>query len=632
MILETRKIRLVMQLRRAGIGDTRVLSAIEKIPRESFLPENFRDKAYDDQALPIGHGQTISQPQVVAIMTQALNCDSRTKVLEVGTGSGYQAAVLSRLCRRVYTIERHRDLLKLAESRFHALRLHNITSKCGDGWKGWSEAGALYPDHGDRGAARRAGEPGGPTGSRRPADHTGRRQQQQSGVAADRPRRGGPAERRADLRRALRAPGAWRPQGRARRARSAPCSGSKLVRKRRQAIALGVLAGLLISLAACGNRHQAYNPGYANPAGQPPPAPLRKPAAPEGFLAGPVQEEGFATPGLVQRASIQSQPLQPSIAATPAVARSPATLPPSGRHRVAAGETLYSIARRYSLPLRALIDANRLSPPYHLRSGQTLLIPQPRLHRVAAGETLYSIAARYQVQTSELVRLNRMTAPYPVIAGQQLILPARQGASPAVLQTAAVRTPSPTPSPVPAKKPALATAPPAKAGAQSSAPKTAAPKTAAPAQKPAKAQTAAVPRQAVPTPPPRSEAKFLWPLEGKLIARFGPREGGQHNDGINILAPRGAPVRAAENGVVAYVGEDLDGFGRLVLLKHADGWVSAYAHNSSTLVQRGQKVRRGQTIARVGTTGNVARPQLHFELRQGTRAVDPLKLLGRSSV
>ncbi len=139
MILATRKIRLIMQLRSAGISDTAVLSAIEKIPREAFLPDNFRDQAYENQALPIGHGQTISQPQIVAIMTQALQCDGRTKVLEVGTGSGYQAAVLSRICRRVYTIERHRELLAQAEARFDNLRLHNITTKCGDGWKGWPE-------------------------------------------------------------------------------------------------------------------------------------------------------------------------------------------------------------------------------------------------------------------------------------------------------------------------------------------------------------------------------------------------------------------------------------------------------------------------------------------------------------
>ncbi len=139
MTVAARKIRLIMRLRRAGIGDTNVLSAIERIPREAFVPDSFLDQAYEDRALPIGHGQTLSQPRVVALMTQALEIDRRIKVLEIGTGSGYQAAVLSRLCRRLYTIERHRGLQRAAERRFQELRLHNITARLGDGAKGWPE-------------------------------------------------------------------------------------------------------------------------------------------------------------------------------------------------------------------------------------------------------------------------------------------------------------------------------------------------------------------------------------------------------------------------------------------------------------------------------------------------------------
>jgi protein-L-isoaspartate(D-aspartate) O-methyltransferase len=133
------KIRLVLELRRHGVTDTRVLSAIERVPREEFTPPSFRDQAYEDTALPIGHGQTLSQPTVVALMSQALEAGPRMKVLEVGTGSGYQAAILAQLCRRVYTIERHKPLLDEAEARFKALRLHNITTRLGDGWLGWPE-------------------------------------------------------------------------------------------------------------------------------------------------------------------------------------------------------------------------------------------------------------------------------------------------------------------------------------------------------------------------------------------------------------------------------------------------------------------------------------------------------------
>ncbi len=134
------KIRLLMDLRRAGITDTNVLSAIERVPREAFIPTAFQDRAYEDTALPIASGQTISQPYVVAFMTAALELGPRMRVLEIGTGSGYQAAVLSYLARRVFTIERQRDLLIAAEPLFERLRLTNISARYGDGFKGWPEA------------------------------------------------------------------------------------------------------------------------------------------------------------------------------------------------------------------------------------------------------------------------------------------------------------------------------------------------------------------------------------------------------------------------------------------------------------------------------------------------------------
>ena len=133
------KIRLLMDLRGQGITDPRVLSAIERVPRELFVPEAFRSRAHDNDALPIGHGQTISQPAVVAYMTKELEVGKEMKVLEIGTGSGYQAAVMSRLCRRVYTIERYRALLRQAEKRFDSLRFFNITTRWDDGSRGWPE-------------------------------------------------------------------------------------------------------------------------------------------------------------------------------------------------------------------------------------------------------------------------------------------------------------------------------------------------------------------------------------------------------------------------------------------------------------------------------------------------------------
>ncbi len=139
MKIEARKIRLIMQLRKQGITNTNVLSAIEKVPRENFVSDTFIDKAYEDSALPIEEGQTISQPFIVALMTQALCLDRKSKILEIGTGSGYQAAVLSHICRRVFTVERFETLLRSAQLKFKSCNIHNIVTKHGDGYLGWPE-------------------------------------------------------------------------------------------------------------------------------------------------------------------------------------------------------------------------------------------------------------------------------------------------------------------------------------------------------------------------------------------------------------------------------------------------------------------------------------------------------------
>ena len=136
---DPRMIQLVMSLRGGGVTDAKVMGALERTPRHLFVPQRFGDQAYDDRALPIDCDQTISQPLIVALMTQALKLDDRCKVLEIGTGSGYQAAVLARLARRVYSVERYRTLSREAEARFEALRLTNIVTKIGDGTLGWAE-------------------------------------------------------------------------------------------------------------------------------------------------------------------------------------------------------------------------------------------------------------------------------------------------------------------------------------------------------------------------------------------------------------------------------------------------------------------------------------------------------------
>src|SRR6185369_5258016 len=143
----------------------------------------------------------------------------------------------------------------------------------------------------------------------------------------------------------------------------------------------------------------------------------------------------------------------------------------------------------------------------------------------------------------------------------------------------------------------------------------------------ASAQLSATSAATTVQPATHGTGKFLWPVNGKIISPFGPKDGGLHNDGINIAAPLGTPVHAADSGVVVYAGNELRGFGNLLLVRHADGWVSAYAHCDALLVKRGDQVKRGQVIARVGQTGAVRTPQLHFEVRRGTRPVNPNEFL-----
>ena len=283
---------------------------------------------------------------------------------------------------------------------------------------------------------------------------------------------------------------------------------------------------------------------------------------------------------------------------------------------VARGDSLYNLARAHGVPLRGLIEANRLRPPYFIQPGQRLRLPAAAWHVVREGETVYSIAQHYNTDMGSLVRINEIAPPYRIENGRRLRLPdGRAAVAPAervVASASAVARPVPPPA-------EAAAAPPRTREAVVRPPPPELPPPVAPRHD-------SVP---VGTPPPRSGRNFLWPVQGKVIVSFGARKGGLHNDGINIAAPMRTAIRAAENGVVAYVGNQLQGFGNLVLIKHSDGWMSAYAHSSELLVKRGDVVRRGQVIARVGRTGSVSVPQLHFELRKGERAVDPKLYLVR---
>ena len=270
--------------------------------------------------------------------------------------------------------------------------------------------------------------------------------------------------------------------------------------------------------------------------------------------------------------------------------------------RVGKGDTVYSIARRHKVSPREIIEANNLRPPYELQIGQRLVLPRGTIHTVRSGEYLALIGKRYGVDAFSIARINGIPAPYTIYPGQQLRIP-RGG-------TAQVAT-------VPQSNTNRA---------GTSAPRAPQP-TAAPRQTVTPTQSSPPPQKTTVGQPPSRTGQFSWPLKGRVISNYGPKEKGLHNDGINIEAPRGTDVRAAENGVVAYAGNEIRGFGNLLLIKHEGGWVTAYAHNDQLLVNRGDQVKRGQVISKVGATGSVTSPQLHFELRRGSNAVDPKKYL-----
>lgn len=249
------------------------------------------------------------------------------------------------------------------------------------------------------------------------------------------------------------------------------------------------------------------------------------------------------------------------------------------------------------MPLRDLIDNNGLRPPYTLKVGQTLHIPVNSYHIVGKGDTLYSISHRYGVDIKSLKQINDLQEPYTLMIGQRLSL---YGNTHTTATTAAAGSKKYQVSPI--YKPRTNT------------------------------QNIAAKRTVAKSTPTRQvsqkrSSKFSWPVRGTVVSKFGTIGKGRANDGINIKAPAGSAVKAADAGTVAYAGNELKGFGNLILVRHNDGYITAYAHNAKILVKKGQKVRRGEKIATVGTTGGVNVPQLHFEVRAGKKAVNPINYL-----
>lgn len=298
------------------------------------------------------------------------------------------------------------------------------------------------------------------------------------------------------------------------------------------------------------------------------------------------------------------------------------------------GDTVHAVSRRHDVSVRSLIELNGLRPPYRLTIGQRLALPREKRHVVARGETLFRISRLYNVDIHALALANGISRPYGIYVGQRLSVPAPidGGSVRTVLAKAPAAPIMPTPAARTATAPPTASSKPSPPNVAQSAPATrlaVAPPPRRPAAAPLPKPSASV---VIPKPPARSRSGFMWPVEGKVILGFGPKTKGLHNDGVNIAAAKGTPIRAADNGVVAYVGNEVRGFGNLLLIKHAKGWVTAYAHTDEVLVKVGQRVKRGQIVARVGNSGSVSRPQLHFELRRGRQPVDPRRHIKRGGV
>jgi murein DD-endopeptidase MepM/ murein hydrolase activator NlpD len=294
------------------------------------------------------------------------------------------------------------------------------------------------------------------------------------------------------------------------------------------------------------------------------------------------------------------------------------------------GETVAMIARKYRVPASAILQTNGIRDARSIRPGQRLVIPryisatstaaapQPaaapqapspapaaaNVHIVAPGESLIGIARRNHMSLSALARANNIRPDTKLNIGDRITVPgggqvaARQPSSPPP-QVARPRT-------MPANK--VASLPTQNAHMAT--------------QEPAVTETATSNAEAAGGMP-----SFRWPVHGRVIAGFGPKPNGVQNDGINLAVPEGTPIKAAGDGVVAYAGNELKGYGNLVLIRHANGFVSAYANASELLVKRGDSIKRGQVIAHAGQTGSVTSPQLHFEIRKGSTPVDPTKYL-----
>lgn len=436
-------------------------------------------------------------------------------------------------------------------------------------------------------------------------------------------------------------------------------------------------AALCLLAGAC-----ATSPNFPidEPAAGPPPGPQGRPTgtmapipdtAPSAYPSQPIQSNTLPPP-----APVSSQPLPPMTTPSyvpppradgcpvgqvrrtftvPAPPPPPAAKPPgSGKVtnttpapiKVQSGDTLTAISRKTGVSVKELAELNGLKSPYALSLGQSIKLPGERFYTVAPGDNLTAIARRFGVTAAALREFNGLDDGKAIRAGQKLNLPedAKDKGAPAAPKPAPAkpstrtecvddpnyRSPAPAPAPTPPQPPRWTPAP-------TPAPRPAPTPTPTPTPRPT------APAPMVETTPPPSDTqiaaagrgRFNWPVSGDILSRFGPTGGGQRNDGVNISARVGDGVRAAAAGEVVYAGNQVPGFGNLVLVKHDSGWVTAYAHLSNIDVKMRQQIAQGQIVGQVGQTGTVDQPQLHFEVRYAptpkdrAKPIDPMLVLPR---
>jgi murein DD-endopeptidase MepM/ murein hydrolase activator NlpD len=419
----------------------------------------------------------------------------------------------------------------------------------------------------------------------------------------------------------------------------------------RRAPHVAVLALMSIAFAGCSADTQtrlSENPLASESTASVPPAPVERRELPQYSRA---QHQSQNTPPVLSapqsypsnsgvsgggRGIASYAPPAHPIETTGSVPHSVAAVHPAQGTTIIVGtsDTLEILARRYNVTPAAILQANGYKGPRALSPGQQLIIPRPgavaaapamtappskpvavaaspsSIHVVNRGDTLMGVARRNHITAGELAKANGLEASAKLRIGMKLTVPAKAAGLPAGQPLVAQAAPTSVP---PTTKLASAASDLQQKARLAQATNV---EEAPVAETPVKAAEAT---GALPT--------FRWPVRGKVITSYGAKTNGKSNDGINLAVPEGTPVKAAEDGVVAYSGNELKGYGNLVLIRHSNGYVTAYAHASEILVKRGDTIKRGQVIAKSGQSGEVASPQLHFEIRKGSTPVDPLQFL-----